>query len=106
MHGDQILMASTPQLEPAAALPAAGRLRDPGDLLLARLGHRLATGRLLLLDRSQKTLLDKEVKGLMAWHRQHELPIYARDLDALARAVASPMTPAQVTLHWTAPRPA
>ena len=27
---------------------AADRLRDPGDLLLARLGHRLATGRLLL----------------------------------------------------------
>ncbi|MFM4720355.1 DUF6279 family lipoprotein [Aeromonas bivalvium] len=51
------------------------------------------------LDRNQKTLLDTEVKGLMAWHRQHELPIYARDLDALAKAVASPMTPAQVTLH-------
>ncbi|MFM4963683.1 DUF6279 family lipoprotein [Aeromonas bivalvium] len=51
------------------------------------------------LDRDQKTLLDTEVKGLMAWHRQHELPIYARDLDALAKAVASPMTPAQVTLH-------
>ncbi|MGE6109597.1 DUF6279 family lipoprotein [Aeromonas sobria] len=51
------------------------------------------------LDRSQKTLLDSEVKGLMAWHRQHELPLYARDLDALAKAVASPMTPAQVTLH-------
>ncbi|MCR6555346.1 DUF6279 family lipoprotein, partial [Aeromonas sp. CPF2-S1] len=43
------------------------------------------------LDRSQKKLLDQEVKGLMAWHRQHELPIYARDLDALAKAVASPM---------------
>ena len=40
------------------------------------------------LDRSQKKLLDQEVKGLMAWHRQHELPIYARDLDALAKAVA------------------
>ena len=51
------------------------------------------------LDRSQKKLLDQEVKGLMAWHRQHELPIYARDLDALAKAVASPMSPAQVTLH-------
>ncbi|WP_429083397.1 DUF6279 family lipoprotein [Aeromonas bivalvium] len=51
------------------------------------------------LDRDQKTLLDTEVKGLMAWHRQHELPIYARDLDALAKAVASPMTPAQVALH-------
>ncbi|MGL5813316.1 MAG: DUF6279 family lipoprotein [Aeromonas sp.] len=51
------------------------------------------------LDRSQKKLLDTEVKGLMAWHRQHELPIYARDLDALARAVASPMTPEQVSLH-------
>lgn len=105
MHGDQILMASTPQLEPAAALPAADRLRDPGDLLLARFGHRLATDD-YFADRSQKTLLDREVKGLMAWHRQHELPIYARDLDALAKAVASPMTPAQVTLHLTAPRPA
>lgn len=51
------------------------------------------------LDRSQKKQLDQEVKGLMAWHRQHELPIYARDLDALAKAVASPMSPAQVTLH-------
>ncbi|WP_349921845.1 DUF6279 family lipoprotein [Aeromonas veronii] len=51
------------------------------------------------LDRSQKKLLDTEVKGLMAWHRQHELPIYARDLDALAKAVASPMTPEQVSLH-------
>lgn len=51
------------------------------------------------LDRSQKKLLDSEVKGLMAWHRQHELPIYARDLDALAKAVASPMSPAQVEYH-------
>jgi hypothetical protein len=51
------------------------------------------------LDRSQKKLLDSEVKGLMAWHRQHELPIYARDLDALAKAVASPMSPVQVEYH-------
>ena len=51
------------------------------------------------LDRSQKKLLDSEVTGLMAWHRQHELPIYARDLDALAKAVASPMSPAQVEYH-------
>lgn len=51
------------------------------------------------LDRSQKQLLDGEVKGLMAWHRQHELPLYARDLDALAKAVASPMSPAQVAVH-------
>ena len=51
------------------------------------------------LNRSQKQLLDNEVKGLMAWHRQHELPIYARDLDALAKAVASPMNPAQVEYH-------
>ena len=41
------------------------------------------------LDRSQKKLLDQEVKGLMAWHRQHELPIYARDLDALAKAAVA-----------------
>ena len=51
------------------------------------------------LNRSQKQLLDSEVEGLMAWHRQHELPIYARDLDALAKAVASPMSPAQVEYH-------
>ena len=51
------------------------------------------------LDRGQKRLLDNEVKGLMAWHRQREVPRYADDLDALAKAVASPMTPAQVTLH-------
>jgi hypothetical protein len=51
------------------------------------------------LDRSQKKLLDSEVTGLMAWHRQHELPIYARDLDALAKAVASPMSPVQVEYH-------
>jgi hypothetical protein len=51
------------------------------------------------LDRNQKQLLDSEVKGLMAWHRQHELPIYTRDLDALAKAVASPMSPEQVAVH-------
>lgn len=51
------------------------------------------------LDRDQKQLLDGEVKGLMAWHRQHELPIYARDLDALAKAVASPMSPELVAVH-------
>lgn len=42
------------------------------------------------LDRGQKRLLDNEVKGLMAWHRQREVPRYADDLDALAKAVASP----------------
>ncbi|MDX7830748.1 DUF6279 family lipoprotein [Aeromonas dhakensis] len=54
------------------------------------------------LDRSQKRLLDNEVKGLMAWHRQYEVPRYANDLDALAKAVASPMTPAQVSRHLDA----
>lgn len=54
------------------------------------------------LDRSQKRLLDNEVKGLMAWHRQYEVPRYADDLDALARAVASPMSPPQVSLHLDA----
>ncbi len=54
------------------------------------------------LDRGQKRLLDNEVKGLMAWHRQREVPRYADDLDALAKAVASPMTPAQVSRHLDA----
>jgi hypothetical protein len=54
------------------------------------------------LDRSQKRLLDNEVKGLMAWHRQYEVPRYADDLDALAKAVASPMSPAEVSLHLNA----
>ncbi|MGL6048941.1 MAG: DUF6279 family lipoprotein, partial [Aeromonas salmonicida] len=54
------------------------------------------------LDSSQKRLLDHEVKGLMAWHRQHEVPRYADDLDALAKAVASPMSPAQVSRHLDA----
>lgn len=54
------------------------------------------------LSSSQKTLLDQEVKGLMSWHRQHELPRYAKDLAALSRAVASPMTPAQVSRHLDA----
>ncbi len=38
----------------------------------------------------------------MAWHRQREVPRYADDLDALAKAVASPMTPAQVSRHLDA----
>jgi hypothetical protein len=54
------------------------------------------------LDRSQKRLLGNEVKGLMAWHRQYEVPRYANDLDALAKAVVSPMSPAQVSLHLEA----
>jgi transcriptional regulator with XRE-family HTH domain len=54
------------------------------------------------LDRSQKRLLGNEVKGLMAWHRQYEVPRYADDLDALAKAVVSPMSPAQVSLHLEA----
>lgn len=51
------------------------------------------------LSYSQKDLLSREVKGLMTWHRQHELPRYARDLDALAKAIASPMTPAQISTN-------
>ncbi|MFM5048091.1 DUF6279 family lipoprotein [Aeromonas veronii] len=54
------------------------------------------------LSYSQKDLLSREVKGLMAWHRQHELPHYARDLDALAKAVASPMTPEQISTNLDA----
>lgn len=54
------------------------------------------------LSYSQKDLLSREVKGLMAWHRQHELPRYARDLDALAKAVASPMTPEQISTNLDA----
>jgi len=54
------------------------------------------------LSYSQKDLLSREVKGLMAWHRQHELPRYAQDLDSLAKAVASPMTPAQIATHLDA----
>ncbi len=38
----------------------------------------------------------------MAWHRQHELPRYARDLDTLAKAVASPMTPEQISTNLDA----
>lgn len=48
------------------------------------------------LSYSQKDLLSREVKGMMVWHRQHELPRYARDLDTLAKVIASPMTPTQV----------
>ncbi len=54
------------------------------------------------LSYSQKDLLSREVKGLMAWHRQHELSRYARDLDALAKAVASPMTPEQISTNLDA----
>ena len=54
------------------------------------------------LSSSQKQLLNREVKGLMGWHRQHELPRYAEDLDVLAKAVASPMSPAQVSANLTA----
>ncbi|WP_421227972.1 DUF6279 family lipoprotein [Aeromonas enteropelogenes] len=54
------------------------------------------------LSSSQKSLLSREVKGLMTWHRQHELPRYARDLDVLAKAVASPMTPAQIETNLDA----
>ena len=54
------------------------------------------------LSYSQKDLLSREVKGLMAWHRQHELPCYAKDLDALAKAVASPMTPEQISTNLDA----
>ncbi len=38
----------------------------------------------------------------MAWHRQHELPRYARELDTLAKAVASPMTPEQISTNLDA----
>ena len=55
-----------------------------------------------VLTSPQKDLLSREVKGLMAWHRQHELPRYARDLDTLAKAVASPMTPEQISTNLDA----
>jgi len=54
------------------------------------------------LSGSQKKLLSREVKGLMAWHRHHEVPRYANELDALAKAVASPMTPAQISTNLDA----
>ncbi|PJG60060.1 DUF6279 family lipoprotein [Aeromonas cavernicola] len=54
------------------------------------------------LSASQKGLLNQEVNGLMAWHRQHELPRYASDLDTLAKAVASPMSPAQISTNLDA----
>ena len=54
------------------------------------------------LNSSQKQLLNDEVKGLMKWHRQTEVPRYAQDLEALAKAVASPMSPAQASRHLDA----
>ncbi|MGH1408458.1 MAG: DUF6279 family lipoprotein [Aeromonas sp.] len=54
------------------------------------------------LTTSQQGLLSREVKELMAWHRQHELPRYAKDLDALAKAMASPMTPEQISTYLDA----
>ncbi|MGL5303126.1 MAG: DUF6279 family lipoprotein [Aeromonas sp.] len=54
------------------------------------------------LSSSQKDLLSREVKELMAWHRRHELPRYAKDLDTLANAVASPMAPAQISTNLDA----
>ena len=54
------------------------------------------------LSGSQKKLLSREVKGLMAWHRHHEVPRYANELDALAKAVASPMTPEQISTNLDA----
>ncbi|MGL5949422.1 MAG: DUF6279 family lipoprotein [Aeromonas sp.] len=54
------------------------------------------------LTSAQKNLLDAEVKGLMAWHREHEVARYAKDLQRLAKAVTSPMSPAQVDEHLTA----
>ncbi|MFL9593273.1 DUF6279 family lipoprotein [Aeromonas schubertii] len=54
------------------------------------------------LTRDQRNALDREVRGLMAWHRKSEIPAYGAQLKALSEAVASPMTTAQVDKHLAA----
>lgn len=49
------------------------------------------------LDRRQKKALDKELEPLLAWHRQQELPGYARLLRNLSADLAGPLTTTQVT---------
>ncbi|MBQ1783856.1 MAG: hypothetical protein II007_09410 [Gammaproteobacteria bacterium] len=49
------------------------------------------------LDRRQKKALNKELEPLLAWHRQQELPGYARLLRNLSADLAGPLTTTQVT---------
>ncbi|MEW7867014.1 DUF6279 family lipoprotein [Aeromonas diversa] len=54
------------------------------------------------LTRDQRSALDREVSGLMRWHRKSEIPAYGAQLKGLSEAVASPMTTAQVDKHLAA----
>lgn len=48
------------------------------------------------LDRRQQRALDDELEPLLAWHRQQELPGYARLLRNLSADLAGPLTASQI----------
>lgn len=49
-------------------------------------------GRYVDLDREQSRALDQELVGLLAWHREQELPTYLDLLESVEAELATPLT--------------
>ena len=49
----------------------------------------------------QRTLLDSELRGLLRWHRQAELPGYVITLRALSYDLARPLSERQAEYYFT-----